>query len=265
MVVSLAAWLLSCAAGVPVVQEALVGAGSYRLGSDSSERAWAYQNSPAAVQRRGWYDAWELEPHEKSLAGFWIDAFPVTQAQYAAFTLASGHRAPEISAEDYEEQGFTVHPYTTVVPYLWRDGTPPESLREHPVVLVSHADASAYCAWRGRRLPTEDEWEAACRGGEGRRLPWGESWQDAHAQHLASGTAPVGGHPLGATPSGVHDLIGNVFEWTGTFFDGKRPALRGCSWDDAPGTCRCAFRHGRPAESRHVLIGFRCARDAAEP
>ncbi|MCZ6869894.1 MAG: SUMF1/EgtB/PvdO family nonheme iron enzyme, partial [Gammaproteobacteria bacterium] len=77
--------------------------------------------------------------------------------------------------------------------------------------------------------------------------------------HGAAGTAPAGGLPAGATPEGVEDLLGNVFQWTASPFDATRSVLRGCAWDDAPGTCRCAFRHGRPAQSRHVLIGFRCA------
>ncbi|MCH6552254.1 MAG: SUMF1/EgtB/PvdO family nonheme iron enzyme, partial [Planctomycetes bacterium] len=115
---------------------------------------------------------------------------------------------------------------------------------------VDLEDARAYCGWRGRRdgldvrLPTELEWEAACRGRAGRLFPWGDDWVEGAAQIDSSATAPVTAHPSGATPEGVLDLAGNVFEWTGSFMPDGRPALKGCSWDDAPGTCRC-----RPPDS----------------
>jgi len=195
------------------------------------------------------------------LPGLWIDETPVTQAQYQVFVRSTGHRAPGIRPRAYQRQGFLAHSYAEVVPYLWQGGVPPSDRLDHPVVLVDWEDAAAYCAWRSMRLPSEDEWEAACRGPEGRWLPWGDDWEPGRAQSGASGTAAVGAHPLGATPEGVQDLVGNVFEWTATPFGAGRMVLKGCSWDDVPGTCRCAFRHGRPARSRHILIGFRCVRD----
>ena len=107
----------------------------------------------------------------------------------------------------------------------------------------------------GRTPPTEDEWEAACRGTVARIFPWGDRWISEAAHVESGGTASVHSRPAGATPDGVLDLAGNVFEWTSSPFSDGRITLRGCSWDDAPGTCRCSFRLGRPPDSRHVLIG----------
>jgi len=247
-----------------------VEGGVYRLGSDSAERELGYRMSPDVVRGYGWYDAWEADPHEIGLEAFAIDRFPVTQAEYAAFVAATGRAVPDIDSTAYHDQGFLVHPWAEVEPFRWSGGRPPAALGDHPVVLVDHADAAAYCAWRGEqdghelRLPTGSEWEAACRGKERRTYAWGDTWQEGVIVADTTFTAPVGAHPAGATPDGIGDLLGNVFEWTSSTMpppEEGEPVLRGCGWDDAPGTCRCAFRHGRPAGSRHVLIGFRCAAD----
>ncbi len=239
--------------------------GSYTLGSDSTEREIGYSLSPPGVRRAGWYDNWELPRHPEHVDRFVIDRTPVTQSDYAEFVAATGHRAPHIDEASYTEQGFLVHSYDEVERFLWVEGQPPTELAHHPVVLADRDDARAYCAWHGERegfdlrLPDEREWEAACRGTEGRLFPWGDAWLEDAAQIGARLSASVDGHPQGSTPEGVVDLAGNVFEWTASAMPDGRPVLKGCSWDDAPGTCRCAFRHGRPARSRHILIGFRCA------
>ena len=244
--------------------------GAYTLGSGPEERELGYRRSPDAVRAQAWYDAWEADPHRVELDPFAIDSTPVSQSEYAAFVDATGRRPPDIDSVAYHAQGFLVHPWSTVEPYRWEDGRPPGGLEDHPVVLVDHADATAYCAWRGERdgawtrLPTSAEWEAACQGREDRLYPWGDAWRGDALAADSTSTAPVGSHPSGATPDGIHDLLGNVFEWTSSTMpppEGDEPVLRGCGWDDAPGTCRCAFRHGRPPGSRHVLIGFRCAVD----
>lgn len=237
-----------------------IAGGPYVLGSPTAERDWGYAHSPPLVGAQRWYDRWERTPRRVDLAPYRIDANLVTQADYGAFVRATDGRVPYITSVEYQTQGFLVHPYATVEPYLWLQvAKPPAGLEAHPVVLVNRDDAAAYCAWRGKRLPSEDEWEAACRTGETRRFPWGNAWSAERVHHGAAGTAPAGALQAGATPAGVEDLLGNVFQWTASPFDATRTVLRGCAWDDAPGTCRCAFRHGRPAQSRHVLIGFRCA------
>ena len=236
-----------------------IGAETYRLGSSSEEREIGYRLSPSVIRDQRWYDAWELPVRDVVVDGVWIDRTPVTQRDYAEFVARGEARAPDISREDYRTQGFLVHPYETVERYRWAGERPPRELADHPVTLVSWRDASDYCSWRGGRLPTEDEWEAACRGTTSRIFPWGDQWISEAAHVESGGTASVHSHTAGATPEGVLDLAGNVFEWTSSTFSAGRITLRGCSWDDAPGTCRCSFRHGRPPGSRHVLIGFRCA------
>ena len=257
---ALAAGLAACA-GVASPSSVRIASGSYTTGSGPEERAWAYAESSAAVTRQRWYDRWEEPPQQAIVTEFGIDALPVTQRDYAGFVAATGHRPPDIAREDYQTQGFLVHGYAKVEPYRWHEGQPPPEKHDRPVVLVSASDADAYCRWQGKRLPTEQEWEAACRGPEGRRFAWGNDWNAPALQLATSETASVLAHPKGTTPEGVSDLLGNVFEWTADDFSADRRVLRGCSWDDAPGTCRCAFRHGRPASSRHILIGFRCAND----
>ena len=255
-------------------QQVLITEGEYQLGSDNEERDWAYQNSPELVRQQRWYDLWEHSQGNHKLNSFWLDRYPVTQKQYALFVKATGHRAPYISAQDYHRQGFLVHDYAVVSHYLWQNKQPPAKRANHPVVLVSWSDAQSYCKWKGMRLPRENEWEAACRGTQGHRFPWGNQWSALNSHHQAEGTASVYSHPGGASSNGAMDMLGNVFEWTESTFnneknqqargikdqDSSHKTLRSCSWDDAPGTCHCGFRHGRAAQSRHILIGFRCAK-----
>lgn len=266
----LTAWLLAappCAAPERMVR---VPAGSFWIGSDSVERRLALALSSRAVREARWFEA-ELPRQRRALPAFCIDRFLVTQREYAEFVSATGHRAPGIEKEEYIRQGFLVHDYDReVTRYLWRERRPPESLEDHPVVLVSAADAEAYCRWRhpAFRLPTEAEWERAARGDQGWLFPWGNRWDPARLNSAArgpDGTTPVTRYPAGASPYGLFDAVGNVFQWTASALADGRRVVKGCAWDDEPGLCRPAFRHGRPAESRHILIGFRCADPVVSP
>lgn len=246
-----------------------VGAGDFIMGSDAAERRLAYARSSAAVREAAWFDA-ELPRQTLSLPAFCIDRLLVTQRAYAEFVRATGHRRPDISEADYRRQGFLVHDYREVTRYRWGSNAPPARLANHPVVLVSAADAEAYCRWRrpGGRLPTESEWEKASRGGDGRLFPWGDAWSTTRLNSAASGiggTTRVGRYPAGASPYGLLDTAGNVFQWTATALDDGRTVLKGCGWDDELPLCRPAFRHGRPPGSQHILIGFRCAAPALPP
>lgn len=256
----------------PVPTLVAVPAGPFVAGSDRAEREAAYRLDEAAyghgrTREWKWY---ENEPAraERALAGFEITRTPITNAQYAAFVAATGHRAPDVEAETWRGYGL-IHPFARTRRHAWAEGRPPRGRETHPVVLVSHADALAYAQWLSRetgrswRLPTEPEWEKAARGPAGARFPWGDDWRPDLLNSHDKGpfdTLPVAGFPGGASPFGLQDAAGQVFEWTDTPArgDGGRHIVKGGSWDDSGcGVCRPAARHGRPSEIKHILIGFR--------
>ena len=248
-------------------------AGDFIRGSDPVERAAAYALDEAAyghnvTRRDGWYEG-EPSRSTVSLPTFSISRTPVTNAQYAVFVAETGHSPPDVDREIWQSYGL-IHPWERTRRYAWRGGQPPPGRGDHPVVLVSHADAVAYAGWLSRRtgtiwrLPTEAEWEKAARGSDGRRFPWGDAFD---AKRLNShdagpfGTTPAGAYPAGASPYGMLDAAGQVFEWTVTPVGTGRYIVKGGSWDDKGcGVCRPAARHGRPAAIRHILIGFRLVR-----
>ena len=163
-----------------------------------------------------------------------------------------------------------IHGFDATRRFAWAGNTPPDGRGDHPVVLVAHADAVAYADWLSAetgetwRLPSDLEWEKAARGTDGRLFPWGDDWDPARLNSADQGpfdTLPVGTFPAGASPFGLLDAAGQVFEWTATPSGQDRFFVRGGSWDDSGcGVCRPAARHGRPADLRHILIGFRLVR-----
>ena len=245
--------------------------GKVRLGSDEREKAFGYSIGGKAAQRWKWYD--RERKRVVTLAPYYMERMLVTNFAYARFVRATGHRVPFISEADYRGQGFLVHPYTSVRPFLWGGKSPLGDTLFNPVVLVSVSDAGAYCAWKGRqrgrtcRLPSEDQWELAARGTDGRYFPWGNGWRPRLANTAEQGpyrTTPVETYPQGRSPYGLFDMAGNVFQWTATPGRPGYHMLKGCSWDDEAGICRAAARHDRKAESRHILIGFRCACEVSQ-
>ena len=242
-------------------------------------------------------DYGEHPQHTVHLNAFWIDQTEVTNCQFEAFVEATGYRT------DAEKEGDGAlyiggGSFLTIEGADWRHPERPDSdIAERmalPVVQVSWNDAQAYCKWAGARLPTEAEWEKACRGMDGRRYPWGD--QKSNCEYavihdfnlgLACGRGepwPAGSKPAGASPYGALDMAGNVWEWVSDWYDARyyahSPASnpqgpdegtdrtdRGGSWVNryvASGgsdiSLRCATRGGFvPPTNRTNIGGFRCA------
>jgi serine/threonine-protein kinase len=180
------------------------------------------------------------------LPEFRIAKYPVTNSQYQRFIEATGQRRPD---------------------HWSREGSYPPELARCPVVFVSWEDAARYATWLGGRLPAESEWEKAARGVDGRLYPWGNEFIAKHCNTSESGTdgvRPVDAHPGGASPYGVLDMAGNVWEWTSTYYDDSDQwrVLKGGAWDyKGVKDTRCASRvYFRPT-FRNSAIGFRCCWD----
>ncbi|MFQ5913645.1 MAG: formylglycine-generating enzyme family protein [Nitrospinota bacterium] len=250
----------------------IIPAGKFVMGSTREEREYGYKldetlHNSSVARRNRWFE--NETRREVNLPAYRIDKYLVTNADYKGFADATGRPAPFVTQGVWDSYGL-IHKYSAVKRFLWREGRYPPGRAAHPVVLVPHADAAAYCEWRGKkegrklRLPTEEEWEKAARGADGRYFPWGNVFDAARLNSYDGGpfdTVPVGRYPSGASPSGILDMAGMVFEWTWTraAWDPGKFIVKGGSWDDYPGVTRSAARHGRPSALKHILIGFRCA------
>jgi len=198
------------------------------------------------------------------LDAFYIDRWEVTNREFAAFVAATGY------VTDAERKGESK---------TWR--APDTAGREsYPVVWMSWNDADAYCQWAGKRLPTEAEWEKAARGTDGRIWPWGSNWEAGRANTGDGGAgnvAAVGNYPDSASPYGVMDMTGNVWEWVADWYDpfwyasspthnpggplsGVSRVLRGGSFRNPPWEVRAVHRHSGGPDGYALDHGFRCAR-----
>jgi len=225
-------------------------------------------------------DASSRPQHEVNLKAYRIDKYLVTNAQYARFIAATGHRAPSD----------------------WKNGKIQQGVLMYPVTLVNWYDASAYAKWAGKRLPTEPEWEKAARGTDGRRWPWGNEMDPSRLNtYYNVGSANiVTAYVNGVSPYGVYDMAGNVDEWVeddflpykGTdaepdIFKGKvarvlssedralklsdmvpvnrqYKVLRGGSWKGDPFSTATYHRDYSWPNFASDFYGFRCASDLAK-
>jgi gamma-glutamyl hercynylcysteine S-oxide synthase len=258
--------------------EVLVPGGAFTMGT--STEAWALDNEHPA--------------HVVDVAPFFIDTAAVTNGAYQGFIDAGGYDEPRWWSAlgwAHRRQGALSAPrfWQREGQTWWRrrfgihEPVPPSE----PVMHVSFHEAQAYATWAGRRLPTEAEWEKAARWdpvtGQSRRYPWGE--QDPGPEHANLGQrhlrpAEAGAYPRGASPLGVHQLIGDVWEWTCTdfhgypgfrafpypeyslaFFGSDYKVLRGGSFGTDAVAARGTFRNWDYPIRRQIFAGFRCARD----
>ena len=212
---------------------------------------------------------WENSPrrahhHVVPVKSFYIDSHPVTNAEFKKFMDAERYRPSD-------DHNFLRH---------WRDGAPPSGWENKPVTWVSLEDARAYTKWAGKRLPHEWEWQYAAQGADGRLYPWGNTWIDTvvPAPDKSRELTPpddVGSHPASASPFGVMDLVGTVWQWTDEYLDEhtRTAVLRGGSYFQPQNSIWYfpqAYRldqHGKylliaPSEDRAGTLGFRCVVDA---
>jgi len=258
--------------------EVLVPGGPFIMGT--STEPWALDN--------------ERPAHVVDVAPFFIDTAAVTNGAYLAFIEAGGYDEPRWwSAPGWahrQASGLTAPQFWERDTGIWwrvRFGVRERVPAREPVMHVSFHEAQAYAAWAGKRLPTETEWEKAARWdpatGRSRRYPWGD--EDPGAGHANLGQrhlrpAEVGAYPRGASPLGVQQLIGDVWEWTSSrfrgypgftafpypeyslaFFGPDFRVLRGGSFGTDAVAVRGSFRNWDYPIRRQIFAGFRCARD----
>jgi iron(II)-dependent oxidoreductase len=270
------------AAALPA--QVLVPGGPFTMGT--STEPWALDN--------------ERPAHQVEVAAFWIDTTPVTNAAYLRFIEDGGYD----DERWWHPRGWAHRQAAGLVaPQFWERtgagaGVGAWSRRcfgqllplagDEPVVHVCFYEADAYARWAGLRLPTEPEWEKAARydpaSGRSRRYPWGDedpTHELANLGQLYLRPTPAGSYPLGASPMGVRQLIGDVWEWTSSgfegypgftawpyreysevFFGGDFRMLRGGSFGSDRSAVRGTFRNWDLPIRRQIFSGFRCARDA---
>ena len=204
-------------------------------------------------------------PHKIYLDAFWIDQTEVTNGMYAQCVQA-GDCAVPVSIKSYTHESYFGN----------------SQFDKYPVLFVTWDDAKAYCKWAGRRLPTEAEWEKAARGTDERTYPWGNDLPNDNAvnyRHARLDTIPVGSIPKGASPYGVLDMAGNVWEWVSDWYDenyyavspksnplgpdsGTHHVLRGGAFGSGVYNITATFRFISKPEETYAWFGFRCAASA---
>uniref|UniRef100_A0A3Q3R4D7 Sulfatase-modifying factor enzyme-like domain-containing protein n=1 Tax=Monopterus albus TaxID=43700 RepID=A0A3Q3R4D7_MONAL len=230
----------------------------------------------------------ESPTKEVEVGPFKIDKYPVTNADFRDFVRAQKYKTEaETFGWSFVFKDFVAEELKSKVTQRIEPAGPDSGIRERldfPVVQVSWNDAQAFCQWKNKRLPTEEEWEWAARGGlQGRTYPWGNKFQ-VNRTNLWQGsfpdedTAEDGYHglsPVTAFPPqnsyGLYDMMGNTWEWTSTPFHGAQPmyVLRGASWIDtvdgsANHKARVTTRMGNTPDSASDNLGFRCAASGHE-
>jgi len=193
------------------------------------------------------------------LKGFYIDKYEVTNKEYSLLITKARYSPP---------------------PPQWKDKISLQLRENHPVFNVNWFDAEAYCAWRGKRLPTEEEWEKAARGPRGNRYPWGDTFDEEKGNLNLKDTVPVGTIPEDKSYYGVYDMGGNLMEWTSSWYKPypgstfpskdygeKFRVVRGSTgnivghYHITKIFSRSSYRHTQLSNAKTIDLGFRCVKD----
>lgn len=233
-------------------------------GTDKKTYAWIYCDLDDMLIAGGEhtlpYDETTHRIGPVKIKAFCMDKYEVTNRDFREFIAQSGYK-PACPVN------FLKH---------WRDGKCPEELLDHPVVYVGREDARAYAKWAGKRLPTEMEWQYTAQGLDNRHWPWGGEFDAIRCNGDSPGTTPVDKYPSGASPFGVMDMCGNVWEWVGDEWSdghtrftvlrgGSFFQVKGSKWYFAggaqPNDCHAKFLLMYPGLDRSATVGFRCVLD----
>ncbi len=232
-----------------------IPAGTFIIGSDDEDTNLLAKDFGAREKK---FFENEKPARKINIKGFHIDKYEVTNNDYKLFIFKTGHEPPP----------------------NWEDPEYLQAREMHPVSAVSWFDASEYCKWTGKRLPTEEEWEKSARGTNGNKYPWGNNFDVKKANLNKGDTVPVGNVPEDKSFYGVYDMGGNVTEWTDSWYKpypgstfqskyfgevykvvkGAAGSLEG-HYNMGSINARGSFREYYPPTGKGVDVGFRCAMD----